>query len=148
MVVPGFAVTAAPVVALKPVAGVHEYVPVAPAPPAVRTVDEPAHMDTGEGLIVMVGRGFTVTVDVAVFWQPLISLSVTVYTFVAAGFAVTVAPVVALKPAAGDHEYVPVAPAPPAVSTVDEPVHIDGLFTVIVGRGLTVTVDEAVFDNH
>ena len=41
--------------------------------------------------------------------QPLLSVPVTVYVEVEAGDAVTVAPVVALSPVAGVHEYV-VAP--------------------------------------
>jgi hypothetical protein len=64
---------------------------------------------------------------------------VTVYVVVAAGLAVTVAPVVADSPVAGDQLYVvaPVAvsvvPAPPAqIATSGD--------TPTVGRALTVTV--------
>ncbi len=44
-----------------------------------------------------------VTVAVAVFVQPLPSVPVTVYVVVEVGFAVTLAPVVALNAVAGDH---------------------------------------------
>ena len=55
-----------------------------------------------------------------------------------AGVAVTVAPLVALSPVAGDQLYVN---APAAVSDIELPEHIelDGV-TVTVGNGLTVTV--------
>ena len=59
------------------------------------------------------------------------------------GLAVTVAPVVADSPVAGDHVYVE---APLAVSDTLAPLHIAGAagVTVIVGSGLTVTVTVAV----
>jgi hypothetical protein len=61
---------------------------------------------------------------------------------VVVGVAVTLAPVVADKPVAGDHEYVV---APLVVSVVDEPLHIatdDPALTV--GKALTVIVAVAV----
>jgi hypothetical protein len=52
----------------------------------------------------MVGNGLTVTATVAVLLQPVTPLvPVTVYVVFEAGFAVTVAPVVADKPVEGDH---------------------------------------------
>jgi len=53
-------------------------------------------------LTVTVGNGKTVTTAVAVFKQPLAAVPVIVYVVVVVGFAVTLAPVVALKPVLGD----------------------------------------------
>ena len=69
------------------------------------------------GVIVTVGNGFTVTVTVAVLLHPAV-VPVTVYVVVAPGLAVTVAPVVADSPVAGDQLYVV---APVAVSVVAAP---------------------------
>ena len=55
------------------------------------------------GPALTIGNGFTVTVTVADLKQPVeVVVPVTVYVVVAAGFAVTTAPVVLLKPVAGD----------------------------------------------
>jgi hypothetical protein len=53
---------------------------------------------------VMVGRGLTVTVDIAVAVQPLAAVTVTVYGVVAVGLAVTEAAFVGVKLVVGDHE--------------------------------------------
>jgi len=71
------------------------------APLAVKVAGDPAHM-LGE-FTVIVGFGFTVTVDVVVPVQPAAEVPVIVYVVVAAGLAVTLAPVVALKPVEGLH---------------------------------------------
>ena len=89
--------TLAPVVALNPVAGDHVYVE---APVAVSVVLEPLQMVAAGTL--MVGNGLTVTVTVVVPTQPAAEVPVTVYVVVVVGFAVTLAPVVALNPVAGD----------------------------------------------
>jgi hypothetical protein len=60
---------------------------------------------------------------------------------VEAGFAVTVVPVVADKPVAGDHVYVD---APPAVNGVLDPAHIVAGAHVTTGKGLTVTIEVVV----
>lgn len=62
---------------------------------------------------------------------------------VTVGLAVTVAPVVALNPVAGDQEYVF---APFAVRLVLLPAQMEGAagFTVTVGKGFTVTVTVVV----
>ena len=64
-----------------------------------------------------------------------------------AGLAVTAAVLVALRPAAGLHEYAPPTPAPLAVSATEPPlqkvVGPPGVIT-IVGFGLTVTVTVCV----
>jgi hypothetical protein len=73
VVVVGLAVTALPVVALKPVAGLHVYVL---APLAVNEVEVPAQI-VGEPT-VKVGVGFTVTVVVAVVVQPAADVAVIV----------------------------------------------------------------------
>ena len=75
MVVAGFAVTVAPVVADKPVAGLQEYVV---APLAVNDVLLPVQIVAVVGETVTVGFGFTVTVTVTVFVQPFPSVPVIV----------------------------------------------------------------------
>lgn len=71
--------------------------------------------------------------------HPLPLVPVTVYVVELAGLAVTVVPVVALKPVAGIHVYVV---APLAVILVELPEHIVGEtgVAVTVGVGLTVIV--------
>jgi hypothetical protein len=58
----GVAVTPEPVVALRPVAGVHEYVV---APDAVKLTLLPWHTDGAGGATVTVGTGLTATVTIA-----------------------------------------------------------------------------------
>jgi hypothetical protein len=95
----GFAVTLEPVVELNPVAGDHVYVL---APPAVSVVFCPVQIETF-GDSVTTGIGFTVTVTCAVAVHPD-AFPVTVYVVVEEGFAVTLAPVVALNAVDGLHE--------------------------------------------
>ena len=75
MVVAGFAITVAPVVADKPVAGLQVYVV---APLAVSDVLLPLQTVAVVGETVTVGFGFTVTVTVTVFVQPFPSVPVIV----------------------------------------------------------------------
>ena len=49
------------------------------------------------------GNGFTFTLIVSVCEQPLTSVPVTWYVVVAGGDAVTLEPVLVLKPVVGDH---------------------------------------------
>jgi hypothetical protein len=70
------------------------------APVAVSVAEAPIQM-LGE-FTVSVGNGKTVTTAVAVFKQPLAAVPVTVYVVVVVGFAVTLAPDVALSPVLGD----------------------------------------------
>jgi hypothetical protein len=84
-------------VADKPVPGDHVYVD---APVAVKTALDPTQMVAGGQVIN--GNGFTVTVAVVVLLQPAALVPVMVYVVVEPGFAVTLAPVVADKPVAGD----------------------------------------------
>ena len=67
-------VTSVPVVALKPVAGLHPYVL---APPAVRFVEPPEQILTLPD-VVTVGTGLIVTVTAAVLVHPLALVPVTV----------------------------------------------------------------------
>jgi len=68
------AVTLAPVVAVRPVAGDHEYI----VPPvAVSEVDEPLQIATDEPAPI-VGNAFTVTVTDDVLLQPVPFVPVTV----------------------------------------------------------------------
>ena len=116
---------------LKPVLGDQLYVF---APLAVSVVLAPLQI-LGE-LTVIVGNGKIVTTAVAVFKQPFTPVPVIVYVVVVVGFAVTLAPVVALSPVLGDQLYVF---APLAVRVVLKPLQILGEFTVIVGGVATVT---------
>lgn len=59
--------------------------------------------DAGDGVTLIVGEVFTVTVTVVEPVHPDV-LPVTVYVVVIAGLAVTIDPVVELNPVAGDHE--------------------------------------------
>ena len=96
----GLAVTVVPVVALSPVAGDQMYVT---APDAVSVaVCCPTHIAGGAGTEIT-GSGLTFTVTCVDAVQPLASVPVTVYVVVEVGLAVTVVPVVALSPVAGDH---------------------------------------------
>ena len=90
-----------PVVADRPVDGLHVYVL---APLAVSVVLLPLHIDGAAGVTLIAGLGFTVTVTVVVLLHPAALVPITVYVVVAAGLAVTVAPVVADKPVEGLHE--------------------------------------------
>ena len=94
----GDAVTVEPVVLLSPVAGDQEYVV---APLAVSIADCPTQIAGGVGTVTT-GSGLTVTVTCAVAVHPF-KVPVTVYVVVEFGVAVTVEPVVALKPAGGAH---------------------------------------------
>ena len=99
MVTAGVAVTVVPVVADNPVPGDQAYVE---APLAVSGVLVPVQIVTDGQVIV--GIAFTVTVVVPIPTQPNALVPVIVYVVVVVGLAVTVVPVVALNPVAGDHE--------------------------------------------
>lgn len=99
-------------------AGVHTYVD---APLAEIVVFEPLHNEDEPGVAVTVGVVLTVIVLLAVLIQPVALVPVTVYVVVVSGVAVTGVPVVALRPVAGDHEYVD---APPALIVVELPLQI------------------------
>jgi hypothetical protein len=132
----GLALTLVPVVALNPVAGVQVYVE---APPAVKLIDAPLHIAPLFTLIV--GSGFTVTVDVVEAVHPFAAVPVTVYTVVMVFVAVTEAPVVALSPVTGDQVYVD---APDADNAKAIEPHLAPEFTITVGMGSTVTIAVAV----
>jgi hypothetical protein len=70
------------------------------APLAVSGVDCP--LQIAADVTVTIGSGFTFTVTCVDAVHPLLSVPVTVYVEVEVGFAVTVEPVVALSPVAGD----------------------------------------------
>ena len=70
-------------------------------------------------------------------------LPTTVYTVVTLGFAVTVLPVVALKPVAGLHANE--VAVPPAFKITEPFAHIAPLFTLTVGLEETVTTQVAEF---
>lgn len=91
----------APVVALSPEEGLHEYVL---APLAVMEMFPPVQYDGDTGLVIITGKALTVTVIVLLWEQLSPSTPVTVYVVVVVGLAVTVAPVVAFKPVEGLHE--------------------------------------------
>jgi len=99
----------------------------------VRLTVLPAHTVLVELLAVTaVGPGFTMTVTVVEPGTPHpVFKPVMVYVVVEVGSAVTVAPVVLLKPAAGDQLYVV---APEAVSVTPTPEQVVG------ESGVTITV--------
>jgi hypothetical protein len=70
-------------------------------PDPVKAIVDPSQTAVGP---VIVGCALTVTVTVCVLVHPAAEVPVTVYVVVVAGLAVTVAPVVADNPVAGDHE--------------------------------------------
>jgi hypothetical protein len=108
----GFAVTLVPVDELNVAAGVHVYVD---APVAVNVVDAPGQIVAE--FTVTVGKGLTVTTEVIEEVQvPVVPTMV--YVVVTVGFAVTLAPVVALNPVDALQLYVV---APPAVNVVEFP---------------------------
>ena len=105
---------------------------VAPAPEQTATAVD--------GLMETTGLGFTVMLVDSAAVQPFASVPVTVYRVVVDGEAVTVLPVVLLRPVAGDQLRLVV---PPAVSVTLEPLQmvaplaglrliVGGLFTVMV----------------
>jgi hypothetical protein len=125
------------------VPGLHVYVV---APLAVSATPLPEHIVDEAGVTVTVGSGVTVTVTVwLALHEPLVP--VTVYVLVDAGLAVTVAPVVALKPVPGAHVY---DVAPLAVRLVLLPAQIvaDGGVMVIVKEAFTVTVTVLVLEHE
>jgi hypothetical protein len=99
MVVAGLAFTDAPVVALNPAAGLHEYVA---APDALIVTEVPEQiLFEGAGINVTVGEGLMDIVTLSILVQPFAFVPVTVYVVATVGFAFTDAPVVALSPVAG-----------------------------------------------
>ena len=72
-------------------------------PVAVKVVVSPVQMETS--MPALIGAlPETVTLEIAVFTQPLASVPVTVYEISAVGVVVTVAPVVVFNSVPGDHE--------------------------------------------
>ena len=93
---------------------------------------------TGFADALTVGGTFTITVTVADALHPAALVPITVYVVVVVGLAVTVAPVVALNPVAGDQPYV--IPPEAVNETPVLPKQIDGADgdTAIVGFAFTV----------
>lgn len=106
------------------------------APLATSVAPTPEHTAAEDGLIVKVGVAVTVIIDESIAEQlPLVP--VTVYVVVTAGEAVTIAPVVELRPVNGLHEYVV---APLAVRLTLLPEHIDDAGGAMVTVGVLPTV--------
>jgi hypothetical protein len=72
-------------------------------PLAINVTLLPGHIVEFAGFIPMLGNGKTFTIDVAVLVQLLAPVPVTVYVVVAAGLAVTEAPVVGTRVVTGLH---------------------------------------------
>ena len=143
----GDAVTFAPEEALNPDVGSQLYV----VPPlAASGVDPEGQMFMDVGVTATVGEAFTVTVIVCVDVQLPLE-PVIVYVVVTVGDAVTTAPVAALSPVAGAHEYVD---APLAVNVVDPPLQIvdegdDASVTVgVAAVETTITVEVELHPNE
>lgn len=94
---------------------------------------------------VTVGFGIITTCAVSVFTHPKLFEPETVYVVVTVGFAITVAPLVIFNPDGGSQVYVF---APLAISVTDPAGHMVPLFTVIVGRELTVMEADAEVFEH
>lgn len=85
---------------LRPVAGLQLYVV---APLAESATESPLHIEGAAGAMLTVGVGLTVIVMVVLSLQFAPEEPTIEYTVVTAGLAVTVFPVVALRPVAGLH---------------------------------------------
>jgi hypothetical protein len=136
----GDANTVPPVVVLSPVAGdqVNDE-----APLATRVVVLPLHNEVLPE-ITMAGPALIATDLVVAAEQPLLPVPVTVYVVDTIGDAVTLAPLLALSVAAGDHVYVF---APDALMVVLVPLHtLEPPLVLIVGSGFTVTPIDLVFE--
>jgi len=96
----GLEITVGPVTELNPDEGDHVYM-TAPAP--VIETDPPAHITAGFGTDVTItsGKGFIETTTLAADEHPDV-VPLTVYVILTEGLAVTFAPVVVFRPAAGD----------------------------------------------
>src|SRR5436190_20762420 len=93
----------------------------------------------GAGGVTTRGRGLTVTIIVVVPVQPVVVfVPTTVYVVVTTGCAVTLLPVVALKPVAGDQTYVS---APITQITVESPIQMEAFPQgTTLGAGYCATV--------
>lgn len=132
----GEATTTCPVVLLSAVAGLQVYVV---APPAVKVLGAPGQVNGNAALAVTVGTPFTFIIAVVESMHPKTEVPTIWYVVVAAGVAVTVAPVDVFKVPAGCQVYVE---APLAVSVIELPRQMVLLFdgqTDKFGRGFTVT---------
>ena len=135
-VVAGFAVTTLPVVALKPIAGLHVYVV---APVAVNPTEPPEQNVVGpDGVIVTVGLVFTVIGTKAESEQEPLAPT-TVYVTVEPGLAVGFEQLVQLKPPAGFHEYVAAPLALKGIPVPAEHIEEEGGVTVTFKVPATVT---------
>jgi hypothetical protein len=128
----GAAVTVAPVVADRPVAGDHVYVA---APVAVSTIDKPAHIAT---FVPAVTTGNGLTVNSRVAKQPPGSVYVTVVVPSVPGVTTPEASIAAMPASAIVHE----PPLTVLVSVVDEPIHTTAVPLIVDGNGFTVMVKE------
>jgi len=109
------------------------------APLAVNTELAPLHIASGLAVALTDGKGFTVTLTVAVPEHPAVVVPVTEYVVVVLGVTVLLAPL----PNPPDQLYVL---APLAVITEVCPLHIAAGLAVAVtdGNGFTVTLTVAV----
>lgn len=105
-----------------------------------RTALPPGQILDTDGLTVNgAGALVTFTTDACLFIQPLASMPVTVYVVVDGGFATIEVPVVALRPAAGDHVYVTAPEAVKPMPDPEEQMAPPSGVTAIVGNGLMRT---------
>ena len=101
------------------------------APLATSVTEPPVQIFGLLGIIVITGAGLTLTVTTVVLVQPVVAVPITEYVVVIVGLAITIEPVVALRPVPGEKLYVM---APLAVSVTELPEQIVG------DDGLTITV--------
>ncbi len=116
------------------------------APLAVKETESPEHSVEDTGDIFTDGGFKTFIVTVFEFLHPKAPVPITVYVVVVLGFAITMAPMVSLKPDEGLHKNV-LAP-PPAFKITESPKHIDEADDemLIPGNEFTATVITLVLE--
>jgi hypothetical protein len=129
----GLAVVFAPIVVVRAIFGLHEYVV---APLAVKLMELFKQINAGFGLIVTVGFATTVTTPFCDWELHPKLVPITEYTVVFAGFAITTGPVLVFKFVVGLQVNVE---ALLAFNVACVPAHILADVTAIVGLGYTVT---------
>lgn len=107
------------------------------APVAINVAVSPVQIAALDGVMLITGNEFTVTVNVVVSAQPVALYPMIVYVCVDGGDAVVVSPVTLVKPVFGDQLYVLAPDAVSVVLVVPEQTEDDVPVTVTTGFGET-----------